>query len=141
MDHVAIFAKKRRLLPRILTGEKTVESRWYKHPKTPYRNISKGDTIYLKDSGDPITAKAKVSKVIFHDNLTRQLFDNIIAEYGKHICINESYWTHVKDKRLVTLIFLKDIQQVPPFHIDKTGFGMMAAWLTVDSISRIRRDL
>ena len=59
MDHLAILAKKRNLLPKIISGEKTIESRWYKFKKTPYNNISIGDTVYFKDSGEPANVKAR----------------------------------------------------------------------------------
>ena len=141
MDHLAILAKKRNLLSKILSGEKTIESRWYKFKKSPYHYISVGDDVYFKDSGEPVTAKATVQKVLFYDNLDKALFNNILSNYGKQICISDSYWEYVKDKRLVTLIFLDNAQRIEPFDVDKKGFGMMAAWITVDDIQKIRRDL
>ncbi|MBI1972386.1 ASCH domain-containing protein, partial [Candidatus Woesearchaeota archaeon] len=44
MDHLAILKKK--WLEKILSGEKTIESRWYKQKITPYQKIAKGDTAY-----------------------------------------------------------------------------------------------
>jgi len=141
MDHLAILAKKRNLLSKILSGEKTIESRWYKFKKSPYHYISVGDDVYFKDSGNPVTVKANVNKVLFYDNLDKSLFNDILSKYGKQICISDSYWDFVKDKQYVTLIFLKDVTQIKPFDVDKKGFGMMAAWITVDDIQKIRRDL
>ncbi len=141
MDHVAILSKKLDLLSRILSGEKTIESRWYKYPKAPYRAIGKGDTIYLKESGCPVNAQARVKDVLFFAKLDKEIFDDIMVKYGSRICIGPSYWQHVKDKNLCTLIFLKDIKQIQPFNIDKTGYGNMCAWITLPDINTIKKPL
>ena len=141
MDHVAILSKRLKLLPKILSGEKTIESRWYKFKKTPYNSIKTNDTVYFKNSGEPVSVKARVADVLFFAKLNKKLFDDIIMRYGPKICITSSYWQQVKDKNLCTLIFLKDVKQIQPFNIDKTGFGIMAAWITVDDINNIRRPL
>ena len=65
MEYLAILSKQSRLLAKILSREKTIESSWYKFKKTPYKNIAIGDTIYFKESGEPVTAReAQVSKVL-----------------------------------------------------------------------------
>ena len=38
-----------------------------------------------------------------------------------------------------TISKLKNPQEIKPFEINKTGFGAMSAWITVDSISRIKK--
>ena len=138
MDHLAILAKKRNLLPKIISGEKTIESRWYKFKKTPYNNISIGDTVYFKDSGEPANVKARVSEVLFFDNLDDDKINSILEEYGGKICIPLSYSSELTGKNFCTLIFLENIEKIEPFNIDKTGFGMMAAWVTVNDIKKIR---
>jgi ASC-1-like (ASCH) protein len=141
MDHVAILSKKLKLLPKILTGEKTIESRWYKYSKPPYKSIKKGDNVYFKNSGDAVSVKARVADVLFFAKLDKETFNHIISEYGSSICINKSFWKNIKHKNLCTLIFLKDVKQITPFNIDKIGYGMMAAWITVDDINSIKRPL
>jgi hypothetical protein len=37
------------------------------------------------------------------------------------------------------LIFLSNPVAVVPFDIDKTGFGNMAAWITVEDINKIKK--
>jgi len=140
MDHLAILSKKGKLLAKILSGEKTVESRWYKFRKTPYDNISIGDKVYFKESGDPVTAKAKVSKVLFFDNLDKKKIKDILRNYGKEICIPLSYAEELVGKNFCTLVFIEDVQSIDSFYIDKTGFGLMAAWITVEDINSIRKS-
>ena len=67
MDHVAIMNKKMGLIDKVLDGRKTIESRWYKNRTAPWGKIKKGDTIYFKDSGGPIRARAEVKKVKFFE--------------------------------------------------------------------------
>lgn len=139
MDHLAILSKKRKLLDKIIFGEKTIESRWYKYKKTPYGTLKIGDTIYFKDSGESVTAKAKAEKVILFDNLTRNKIISILKEYGDRICIPLSYSKRLEGKNYCVLIFLKEVQRVEPFRVDKTGFGMMSAWISVSDIDLIKR--
>ena len=64
MDHVAIMNPRWRLIPRILSGEKVIESRWYLTRRAPWDRVAAGDTVYFKDAGRPVTARAKVSRVV-----------------------------------------------------------------------------
>ena len=138
MNHLAILSKKRKLLAKILSGEKTIESRWYKFRRTPYRNISPGDTIYFKESGEPVTAKVHVSKVLFFDDLNKDKIRQILIKYGKQIGIPLSNAPKYAGKNYCTLISLKDVEQIRPFRIDKSGFGLMAAWITVKNINSLK---
>ena len=139
MEHLAILAKERKLLAKILSGEKTIESRWYKFKKTPYQNISINDVLYFKESGDPVTVKARVRDVLFFDNLDRSKIRGILKKYGKKIGVPLSYSEKLVGKNFCTLVFIDDIQKIEPFDVDKTGYGIMAAWITVNSIDSIRK--
>lgn len=138
MDHLAILSAESKLLAKILSGEKTIESRWYRYPKTPYHNIKTGETVYFKESGKPVTVKAKVNRVLFFEDLEDNII-NLLTEYGARIGVPLSYADRLKDKRYCTLIFLEKVEKVSPFQIDKTGYGNMTAWITVESIEEIRK--
>ncbi len=139
MDHLAILSKERKLLAKIISGEKTIESRWYKFKRTPYRNISAGDSIYFKETGCPVTAKAEVSKVLFFENLNKNKIKEILEHYEREICIPLSYTAKLIGKNYCTLVFLENVKQIKPFDIDKKGYGLMAAWITVGDIGVIKR--
>ncbi len=139
MDHLAILSKKRKLLSKVISGEKTVESRWYKFRKTPYRNISEGDAVYFKESGEPVTVKAKASRVLFFDNLNPDKVKGILSNYGRQICVPLSYASELEGKRFCTLVFLDHVEEIAPFKIDKSGYGLMAAWITVEDIGSIKK--
>ena len=138
MEHVAILDKKLNLLQKIVNGEKTIESRWYKFKKIPYQNISINEIVYFKNSGEPVTVKAIVEKVLFFKDLENVKIKEIIKEYGKQIGIDISYSNRLSEKRYCSLIFLKDVLEIKPFEIDKKGYGNMAAWITIDSIDKIK---
>jgi ASC-1-like (ASCH) protein len=127
MDHLAILSKEKKLLAKIISGEKTIESRWYKFKKTPYMNIKVDDTVYFKESGEPVTVSSKVSKVLFFNSLDRDKIISILKDYGKDICVPLSYAEKLEGKNFCTLVFLKDVKMITPFHIDKKGYGLMAA--------------
>lgn len=78
MEHIAIMKKSWGLLPKILSGEKKIESRWYMAKCTPWDRIETGDIVYFKDSGSPVTIKARVIKMIQFSNLTPVLVKKII---------------------------------------------------------------
>ncbi len=143
MEHLAIMKKSWGLTEKILTGEKTVESRWYTSKRTPWGRIEAGDTVYFKNSGEPVKIAADVEKVIQMDGLDEGKVREILEEYGERDGIEKShrrfYFDAFRDKAYCMLIFLKNPREVEPFDIDKTGFGAMSAWITVDRISRIRK--
>lgn len=144
MDHVAILKSSWHLTEKILSGEKTIESRWYQAKFVPYDRIHPGETVYLKNSGRPVTGKVIVRSVKQFADLTPDLVRSILDRYGQAIGIEKSslgkFARRFGDKRYAVLIFLKDAAAVRPFEIDKSGFGNMAAWITVSDIKKIKKD-
>lgn len=108
----------------------------------PWGNIEKDDIVYFKDSGEPITIKCKVKKVLQFENLSPQKVKKIINRYGGAdglgIRDKKRFIKFFKNKKYCLLIFLKDPQKIKPFEINKSGFGNMSAWITIDDISRIK---
>src|SRR3989338_5970167 len=131
MDHLAILDAKRKLLEKILRKEKTVESRWYVHKKAPYQTIKKGEVIYFKEAGKPVSAKARVSHVLFFDKVSSNKVKDILEKYGREIGFDKTAkknaFEKYKNKKYCTLIFLSNVEEIKPFAIDKTGYGLMCA--------------
>lgn len=143
MDHVAIMRKSWGLTQKILSGEKKIESRWYSVKYKPWNSIREGETVYFKDSGEPVTMKAEVSRVMQFADLTPEKVKSILTEYGKDDGIEKGkipeYFEKFKNKKYCMLIFLKNPVAIERFEIDKSGFGAMSAWITVDTIDKIKR--
>ena len=141
MDHVAIMKKSWGLLPRILEGAKTIESRWYKARVAPWDRIQGGDVIYFKDSGAPVTLKGMVTKVLQFEvkrdgeamDITKRFASGLGFSRVPDIMLN-----YISGKRYGILVFFDSVEKVKPFNIDKAGFGMMSAWISVPNIRSIK---
>ncbi|MDO8444483.1 MAG: hypothetical protein Q7S80_03185 [bacterium] len=131
------------LLEKIISGEKSIESRWYLQRSAPWDEISAGDTIFFKNAGEPVTIKADVGEVRQFDRLNPLKIRQILSKFGERLGYSGSelnnYFTQIKNKRFCILIFLQNIKKVKPFDIDKKGFGTMSAWLVTDDIGKIKK--
>lgn len=145
MQHVAVMKKEWSLIEKIISGSKTIESRWYLSRRAPLGKIKKGDTIFFKNSGQPVTAKAQVSDVREFSKLNAKKVKKILNTYGgkNKLALNDlkkSYELY-KDKKYCILVFLKNPTQVKPFNINKKGYGMMSSWICVENINDIKKGL
>ena len=140
MHHVAIMNKSWNLIPKIISGEKSIESRWYQTKRTPWDKIKAGDKIFFKNSGEAIIAEAGVSKVMQFEIAGIEDAVRIIKKYGKEIClVNSDPLTWGRLTKYCILIHLKKPRKVEkPFMINKKGFGIGAAWITVGDIEKIK---
>ena len=145
MDHVAIMKKSWGLIPRILDGRKKIESRWGINRCSPWGKVKIGDKVFFKDSGEPVTVVADVSKIQEFENLNSKKVREILEKYdgddGISVANLEETIRWARKKRYCTLIYLKNSKKIKPFNINKTGFGSAAAWLCVKNIDRIKRPV
>ena len=142
MDHVAIMRKSWDLTSKIISGEKTIETRWYKNKSAPWDKIHPGDTVYFKDSGCPVTVKAEVLKVEQFADLNEGKIVQILSKYSQHDLGTGDIPNQIKEytsgKKYCIIIHLKNSRRVnPAFNISKKGFGAMAAWITLVDINDI----
>src|SRR3972149_10450099 len=141
MEHIAILRKSSGLLDRIVSGEKTIESRWYDAKCAPWDRIQAREKIYFKNSGDPVNVQAQVVKVLQFSDLNEVKIKSILGKYSEQIGIpgnkQRSFFQKVKNKKYCILIFLEKVIEIEPFHINKAGFGMMSAWLCVPEVRQI----
>ncbi len=138
--HVAIMKKSWGLLPKILSGEKTIESRWYMNRIAPWDQIDAGDTVYFKDAGEPVTLKASVPKVLQFQALNKNKAKEILEKYGSAIGMELSKenieWC--AKRNYCILVFLENPQEIKPFNIDKTSYGNACAWLVTANINDLK---
>lgn len=143
MEHLAIMKKSWELTGKILSRQKKIESRWYSVKYKPWDCIKEGETVYFKDSGEPVRIKAEVKKVMQFADLTPKRVKDILDKYGYDDGIEKEkipeFFERFKNKKYCMLIFLKNPQEIEPFDIDKTGFGAMSAWITVPNIAKIKK--
>ncbi|MCL5010650.1 MAG: hypothetical protein M1127_00325 [Patescibacteria group bacterium] len=143
MDHIAIMKKSWGLTRKILSGEKTCEERWYMQKRVPWNMAKPGDTIYFKDSGEPVGIKAKITRVLQFDNLTPKKSEEIAKKYANADLgsgdIPRAISNYISGKRYCIIVFFDSVEKIKPFDIDKTGFGAMSAWLVVADVSKIKK--
>lgn len=141
MDHLALMNKKWGMLEKVLTKEKIIESRWYLSKYAPWDKVKKWDTIYFKNSGEYVSVKATVSKVLQFENLDATKVGAILDKYGLRIGIVKErsleYFEMFKNKKYCILMFIENPEKVVAFDINKNGYGAMASWIVVDDISNI----
>lgn len=108
-----------------MSGEKKIESRWYKYRRDPWNKIKLGEKVYFKDAGKPVTAMAEVERVEQFTVLEKaaKVFGDKSWMRGKNYCV---------------LIWLKNPKRIEPFRINKAGFGSAVAWLCMENINKIR---
>jgi hypothetical protein len=126
MDHLAIMKKSWGLTTK----------------RDPWDNIKKGEKVYFKDSGEPVTIKATVSRVLQFAGLTPKKVKELLGEYGKDDGIKEDnisyFYNRFKSKKYCILVLLERPLAIEPFSINKKGFGSMAAWISIDNIKQIK---
>ncbi len=104
--HLAIF--KGEAGEKILSGKKTIESRFARVKSVPFGVISGGDLVYIKPSGKEIIGQFRVQKVIFFDGLTPEDIVRLKKEYELSLSVDKSYWSNKSNCRYGTLIFIGD---------------------------------
>ncbi|MBI2600987.1 ASCH domain-containing protein [Candidatus Daviesbacteria bacterium] len=104
--HLAIFKGDTAKL--ILSGQKTIESRFSKSKIPPFGVVAANDLVYIKPSGKDIIGQFKVKKVIFYDGLTKDDLEDIKERYGERIAIEEKFFEDRGDCKYGTLIFVGD---------------------------------
>lgn len=110
MIHVAVLLKP--YIHLIESGKKTVECRLTRQARAPYEAVSSGDRIYFKESSGPYRFTAIARKVYFENNLSPSRIRTIRKDYNHHICGNSQFWTTKKYSNYLTLVWLKEINQI-----------------------------
>lgn len=141
MDHIAIMKKSLGLMPKIFSGEKTIESRWYKTKRAPWDRVKPGDIVYFKNAGEPVVLSAVVLEVLQFEINNIYEAKRIVEKYGNEIfLLNKNVKTWPILPKYCILMRLKDPKLLQkPFSINKSGFGIGCAWIIVDNIDSIKK--
>lgn len=128
MKHLAIF--KGKAGEEILSGRKTIESRFSRGKNAPFGVISAGDLVYIKPSGKDIIGEFRVKKVIFFDGLEMDDLNDIKERYGKDLAVGAKYWETVAHAHFGTLIFIGDSQRfiTSPVKVNKSD---LRGWMVL----------
>lgn len=129
------------LIPMILEGRKRVESRWYMARYTPWDKVRKGDTVYFKDSGGPVTVKARIIKVdqyeVRDDHHALKILQSYYNDLG-HDKKPQELSDYIRGKRYAIFVFFDSVEEIESFEIDKTGFGISSAWMVIEDVEKVK---
>lgn len=130
IKHIAIF--KGDGAEKILTGEKTIESRFSKGRIAPYGVVCSGDLVYIKPTGADLIGQFKVKKVIFYDGLGKEEIKEIREKYGDKLAVDENYWKNKESCKYGTLIFIGDSAKfiTSPIKLKKKD---LRGWVVLES--------
>lgn len=140
MDHVVFLNKRFKGLQKIIQGEKRAESRWANGKRSPHGRVSKGDRLFFKDTGNPVTVTAEVVDVKNFFKLEREEIQKVIQEYNDTISMTEKEIEFALQKKCGVIIFFDNVKEIEPFNVDKSDFTSMADWIIVDDVNKIRLD-
>ncbi len=104
--HLAILHK--RYLDAILAGRKTIESRLSRTRRAPFGCVRRGDAVYFKETGGPVRARARVSRVRSIAGLTPRAIAALRREHGRAIGAGASYWKSKRTSRYATLVWFEN---------------------------------
>lgn len=133
--HLAIFTPK--VITAILSGKKTIDSRFSKNKIAPFLHVTAGDLVYIKAPGEDIIGQFKVKKVLFFDNYQKADFDQLVMEYWSQIGWGdpkeeERFKKEKRDgSKYATLLWITEVEQfiVPPVRISKSD---NRAWVVLN---------
>ncbi|WP_159587933.1 ASCH domain-containing protein [Chelativorans xinjiangense] len=114
--HLAIFAEP--FLSMVLSGEKTIESRFSRNRCAPYGEIADGDIILLKEVAGPICGIA-FARNIWCYYLGIESIDRIRHRFGVGIRADDEFWSARADALYATLIELDAPASIAPVRCDK----------------------
>lgn len=118
--HLVIL--KNPYLDEILSGRKTIESRFLKVRRDFFDGVGAGDTLFLKRSSGAVCGRAKVKKVKRFVNLQPEKIRAIKKRYNNLICGDDGYWASKADSRYGVLVWLIDVERIEPINIGKSDW-------------------
>ena len=129
--HLAIFTQP--WLDLILDGRKTIDSRLTKVRCAPYRKISIGDVVYMKESVGLVKGQFIAAKIETYENLTPQILNNINSQYLSEIFADldfEEFRKKWHSAKYATLIHITNVHTFKkPFPFPKRD---RRAWVLLD---------
>lgn len=115
--HIAVFTEP--FLQNVLDGTKTIESRFSSVKCAPFRQISNGDIILIKQSGGPVRALSRAIETTFF-NFSYDCFRTMRELYGKDIGADEAFWSSKSASKYGTIVGLSNTISIEPVDVRKS---------------------
>jgi hypothetical protein len=114
--HLAIFGEP--FLSMVLSGEKTIESRFSRNRCAPFGEIDDGDIILLKEVAGPICGIVLARRTWCYDLMVESI-GHIRDRFGAGIRADSEFWDSRADALYATLIELATPAPISPISCDK----------------------
>lgn len=115
--HLAVFVQP--FLDLVLSGKKTVESRFSVVRFPPYGQVARGDLVLLKESGGPVVGVCEVGAAWFY-RLDVESWRTIRREFARAICAeNPEFWRARERAEFATLMYVTRAKRLPPVRWPK----------------------
>lgn len=137
--HLAIFT--RNAIKAIVSGQKTVETRFSKKKIAPFGMINSGDIVYMKPPGEELAGQFVATKIISIEGLDSKDWEWIKQEFGNKISFGsvaemKNYFKEHEASKYVSIIAISKVEQfiTSPIKIIKRD---LRGWLVIDNEKHI----
>lgn len=114
--HLAIVREP--YLSLIVSGDKTIESRFSLHDRAPYERVMPGDLLVLKEPAGPVHAIAQVRRPWFFRRDTT--WEKVRKQFGAAMCAtDDEFWATRAATNYATLLRLQHVLVLPTITCDK----------------------
>jgi len=140
MDHVVYLDAQAKEMENLLSGAKTMIIRGATGRKMPHGRVNAGDALYLinNNAEGTVRARAKVKSAFHSEKMDESESRALVEKNQSELRLTEKQVKRWAGKRYLVLIEVSDVKEVPPFTIDKSGYGNMDDWLPVEKIESVR---
>ncbi len=128
MTNFHLVILKKPYLEAVLEGRKRIESRFTMTKRAYFGRVCRGDKLFLKESGGPVCAVARVAAVKYFENLSPGRIAEIRRRYNDQIKGGDDIWHSKADCRFGVLVWLKEVERIEPVRISKKDWR---AWVVL----------
>jgi hypothetical protein len=132
--HLAIMSQS--TIDAILSGKKTIETRFSKHNIPPFGQVNKGDLVFMKPPGKDIVGQFRVKKILSIEGMEQSDVQKIFKDFGRQIrngnkIEDDKYVADKIDARFGTLIFVGESERLitAPIRIKKSD---QRGWMVLE---------
>jgi len=140
MDHIVYLDAQARELENLLSGNKTMIIRGATGCKLPHGRVDTGDMLYFinNNAEGMVRAKAKVRSAFHSEKMTEGESRALVKKNQPKLSLIEKQVKRWAGKGYIVLVEVADVEEVPPFAIDKSNYGNMDDWLPVEKIESVK---
>lgn len=115
--HLAVFAKP--YLARILSGHKTVESRFSKTRQPPFARVQEGNVLFLKEVAGPVVAVALIASVDCFGPLREGEAESLMTIHQDSLQLDNDFKQRKQGSLYATLMRFHTTTAIKPLTIRK----------------------